>query len=377
MSGAFVDAAVGDSTRGVEFRLDWLALTFKRLSTETTLKHLASYLGEEWGPSGWELTPLGDQRVRGQGPSGALLEENLAQGWTHVQLKGEACGVIGTGTLLELCAASRTAFGDYFKATRVDVAWDDFEKRISPGQLRERVWVDRSRKQPGVKCKAVRSCERTNYGDALGGTFQLGSRSSTRILRWYDKEEESGGEVKSMRCELEVKGRFANALLRELLDAPTPREVVRVAVTHLVAFLDFRDPESGERAAWWAEFVGDAHAARVGRPAVSGLAEFLRRMLRQFGGAFLVLAQAAGGPERAAQLLVRLTDKPRNARHRRFIRDIQSGRTATFDREYVEHLSSMPLGPGACGSGAPDPKASGPHPSSVPETQPARDPQGS
>ncbi|MCC6784260.1 MAG: replication initiation factor domain-containing protein [Planctomycetes bacterium] len=377
MSGAFAGAGVGKPARGVEFRIDWLSLTFKGWSIDQVLAHLVPHFGEAWGDAGWEFTPIGEERMRGRGPHGSLIEENLRQDWTHLQIKGEACGVLGTGTLLDACAAARKQLGVRFAGRRVDVAWDDFEKRVGPADLRARVWSDRRHKQAGVRCKAVRSCERTNYGESLGGTFQLGSRQSGRVLRWYDKEEESKGKVRSMRCELETKDRFADALLAELITAGRPAAVVAAALGHLVAFLDFRDPaDKTRRARWWADFVGDAEAARVGKARPASLAEFLKSHVRQSGGGFRVLCAAVGDPVRAAGVLLAKTPEPRNPRHRRYLRDIEAGTLGPEDQPYLSHLSSMPLSLGPRKSGARGSKASTPADPPDTETQPAGDPQG-
>ena len=103
-----------------------------------------------------------------------------------------------------------------FKCTRLDIAVDDFEKRVSFTQVRD-------------------ACEAGNYArfsrflpirggnkkrENLGFTIYLGSRESDKIIRFYDKEVESKGKIKSYRWEGEYREERAVKILNEWLVLP-------------------------------------------------------------------------------------------------------------------------------------------------------------
>jgi hypothetical protein len=89
-----------------------------------------------------------------------------------------------------------------FGCTRIDLAIDDYSKSISFEEVSSAV-DNKNLKffQVGHVYKGL--------GNKKGFTVGLGSRSGDRYGRFYDKEVESAGRIKSYRLESELKGNIA------------------------------------------------------------------------------------------------------------------------------------------------------------------------
>ena len=95
--------------------------------------------------------------------------------------------------------------------TRIDLCYDDFNKRITPFE-----W-DNMAKSGRVECKArsrsyIASCFKK------GDTVYFGRRSGGRMLRIYDKSYESKGVIDSIRYEFEFKRDYAIAISESIRD---------------------------------------------------------------------------------------------------------------------------------------------------------------
>ncbi|MCH7911112.1 MAG: hypothetical protein IIB38_16050, partial [Candidatus Hydrogenedentes bacterium] len=85
--------------------------------------------------------------------------------------------VIGAETLLTLCRLGVDALGGEFTVSRLDVAWDDFSKGITPGRFRKRFW-DRAAKtrRPEVVCRAKSGISFEDDSAEGGSGYRIGSR---------------------------------------------------------------------------------------------------------------------------------------------------------------------------------------------------------
>lgn len=95
--------------------------------------------------------------------------------------------------------------------TRIDLCYDDYNKRITPFQWNELASLGQ------VECKArsrsyIASCHQK------GDTVYFGKRSGGRMLRIYDKAYESKGEVDAIRYEFEFKRDYAIAMSESIAD---------------------------------------------------------------------------------------------------------------------------------------------------------------
>lgn len=125
-----------------------------------------------------------------------------AQGW-QVVISGEGC--------MEFDAVSTLkSFLEVWhgKATRCDVAIDLIDTGITPESI-----ADEYREEFGSSAAKSWSFIKGKTGD----TFYLGSRSSERMLRAYDKGGEQGIPVDWLRVEMEYKGDYAQHALETFL----------------------------------------------------------------------------------------------------------------------------------------------------------------
>lgn len=88
------------------------------------------------------------------------------------------------------------------KITRIDIAYDDFDKVITPFDYNNFMVNGR------IRTKA-RSWSFIASGQLSGGTFYLGKRGRERFIRIYDKDFESGGKIPSIRYEFELRQEWA------------------------------------------------------------------------------------------------------------------------------------------------------------------------
>ncbi|MBK8975072.1 MAG: replication initiation factor domain-containing protein [Planctomycetes bacterium] len=362
-------AQVGEVSIGaVEFRIDYFAVTFHGCSDDDVRGWLGEAFGPDWEPAGWNPVLQDDERMlKVQGPHGAYLERDRSRDYVHVSLKGQACAAIGTEQLLSFARASRARCGGGFKPTRVDVAWDDHAKRIAPQEFAARVWErNGTDRRPEVMSKARKGCLHKNLGDAKGACCELGTRTSERMMRYYDKEAQSNGAVKAMRLELQTRHRAADALLSALIATESVSDAVSAAVSHLVGFVDFREvPCEGRgsrrrrRCAWWADLVGAADAARIGPKTGGDLVRTIEHTLKQMPGPFAVLVAVCGSVGKAAELLVRRAGGPlKNRRLQRHVEAVARGLVTPEEWVDLRRLVGvMPLNPGSRGRQAPGSKA--------------------
>lgn len=294
---------------------------------------VAKVLGDEWEEPFWEVLQDDERRFKAIGPAGGFVEQDRKGKWTHLAFKGTACGVIGTEKLVELCQLARRTLGPKFKATRVDLAWDDYGKQITPHRLRQEFWdAEKNGKREQVVCRA--KVARFHEDDPLGSgcSYYIGARTSERMVRLYDKSAQSGGEIDAMRVELQTRGDSANAVLTDLVQSDA--DWTTVALRHLVGFLDFRVEESYRshverrtRCGWWSDFVGSAEKATISRPEPQSLEGWIESFKRQNGSGFGVLLEMhAGDVEEACQALLSVIPRKQNPKHARMRQEIRRAR---------------------------------------------------
>jgi hypothetical protein len=89
------------------------------------------------------------------------------------------------------------------KMTRIDVACDDCSKSLSPDVLLEA--IEKRLNHGFRRWRVVKS-------DDGGFTIYFGSTGSDRMIRYYDKSIESGGEIDAYRFEVVLKDGYASSL---------------------------------------------------------------------------------------------------------------------------------------------------------------------
>jgi len=249
--------------------LDWLAVTAFMLP-----KSFAGFVMEQLlreplaSPDDWDkncFVHIGQGRRYGRiysGPLGITLYAYPLSGiHCHLEIKGEAIKFLGQDRLFEFLESLNQLdeLGSAslrqelplmppvrWDARRLDIAFDGvpFTPRdCYAAYLRG-----------NVRCAANRKSYDWRSNDE-GDTLYLGSRSSPRLVRIYDRRGFT-------RVEIESKGRWASALA-SILASRGAEDFENFAIGYLRQFLDFVDASKGgsiSRAPllpWWEMFVKD------------------------------------------------------------------------------------------------------------------------
>jgi hypothetical protein len=185
-----------------------------------------------------------------------------------------------------------------FKATRFDVALDDFKKSVSYEQVVDAIKVRNYSRFRNA------SWQENNDKKFPGWTVYMGSKDSDRRVRYYNKFSESKGRVNAYRWEVQLRNSLAYAAFKDYAAIP-PELFEEFAPTYLgavvagsVEFVD-RRPEVRtsrlERLPWWNELVERFGRVRHKRPqVVKTLQRSIKWIERQVAPTLVVLEQALG-----------------------------------------------------------------------------------
>ena len=257
----------------VEHGIDWLQGTWDhdhRAASAKDLRDLEHATAGVLPADGWEHCKNERRHEWSRilrGPGGAELWADNPRFGVHLRLPGDACERIGTAGLV--CVASR-----FRKVSRLDLRIDDYDRRKDPADIWPRlIGTD------GHWCPDVGVVTKVKTGSYLqdaatgGRTCYVGSRSSDRQLRVYDKGAESAGEIDAIRWELQCRGDKAQAVRRELLAMQTLDELPAVIGGVLRGFVEFRvsrgvrdNVERWDLEPWWSELTARAQVVRVALP---------------------------------------------------------------------------------------------------------------
>jgi hypothetical protein len=311
--GAAVQGAgVPTKRTGREVSIDWLEASVKDVESLEVFGLLVRHLGPQFRRGACDVLRDDESRFLAKGPFGLSVEADRRgqedstgekRTWVSVRMPGELCRTIGTDKLLDLVVALDAL--PSLKVSRLDVALDDFDKTFTSRVFAEAcvgpsLDAERAPLGPQVVTRVRRGA--WDWSRRLGGCFWLGGKKSPRLLRVYDKEQESGGLIPSTRVELQSRNEFGTALARRLVEARSAGgSLAEVFFQHLVSFVDLREPQADRsssqgwpRMPFWAAFVGDAQAVRTGRRSDSRVRTWIRHMVRQCGGFLGVMLRAFG-----------------------------------------------------------------------------------
>jgi len=227
------------------------------------------------------------------GPANSRLHFNPRNGSDfNLSLPGQACQRAGTERLRMFFSSFVDAGA---KARRVDLALDDYEKRITPARFLEEL---RGPNKVAHSKKVI-----TMTGEELGmpetgETVYLGGPKSARRLRVYDKSFESGGLIDAIRWELQERKRAAEKAAYDLAHGNW-NEVI---CSRLVGYVDFKERESApriqDRDRWglYEELMEGAKKADAYFPAEDKSMEEIKEwFVKQNGPILAVLLQHNGG----------------------------------------------------------------------------------
>jgi hypothetical protein len=214
-----------------------------------------------------------------------------------VTVQGEVCEQLGISGLVALSALTGLE-----PTSRLDVAWDAdwlipemFGQAFEAGDV-----VTRIQRPVNPDTGRIKGIQRESNHE--GDTVYLGSRTSERFLRVYDRRG-------PCRVEMELKERRAVELWRRFIKLNDEAEWGREALAELRAFIDFRHSEpsaltgkpiqTADRSllAWWAEFCAgaDRRSTVIPRkaPTLESLEAYIRR---QVAGPLALLVAVRGQP---------------------------------------------------------------------------------
>lgn len=146
-----------------------------------------------------------------------------------------------------------------FKPSRLDIAVDDYGKRLIPANI-----------HAAIQNYDVTGCRRNNmqtiWNSDGGWTFSFGSRQSNKYVRIYNKSVESKGLIDSYRIEAEYHDASAKVIWDFIVGHDNKAAVDFLREVALGA-IDFRKQVPGESAIerrprldWWQEFLDAANA---------------------------------------------------------------------------------------------------------------------
>jgi hypothetical protein len=157
-----------------------------------------------------------------------------------------------------------------FTATRIDTAMDTNDPEVSPAKVRE--CVDQRLFTCHAKSAGVSDSWKLDNPESRGQsqTVYIGSRSSSRFFRCYNKAEDifkkTGRDVGHLtRFEIEHKGEIAQMVLEMLADYGGDSIPAIFA-----GWLAFKDPknqrsrrERSDNAAWWNRLIGGENGVEL------------------------------------------------------------------------------------------------------------------
>lgn len=170
-----------------------------------------------------------------QGPLAGFMWHRLPKsgaGHCHVELKGEACALLGYARLQGFLQAIEAA-GYRVRLSRADVAFDGVP--FVPRMVRD-AWV------AGRVQTRIRSSSWEWFESETGTTFYYGLRASGRVVRVYDRRGPTRIEVEVREQRAEVFGR--------LLAQTSEAQFLAIAAAELASAAQFLG-DDGKVAPWW------------------------------------------------------------------------------------------------------------------------------
>lgn len=312
---------------GLRVLIDWLACTFRVShdeSVETLTETAQGLFSPHCDSTGWV-----DSKRGGYGYQFCKRRGDIAIYWggvvnpdtVHVQVTGKGCRQLEEEVITrydaEACELlglppNTSAWIVFFREllglgvtfSRLDVAIDDFQKRISLDTVLESV----HRGDCSTRFSTFREETSRGFdGELTGRTLYFGTRQSLMFVRMYDKglERYAAGEADTVadwvRVEMETKNERALAMVRQIVSGGFSS-----AVAVLWSYIDFKDPDDNtedqnhkyrrKTVAWWSDFLDVASKTRLSvDPVTRSVEKIMGWLWRQVAPSLHVVANATRG----------------------------------------------------------------------------------
>lgn len=229
----------------------------------------------------------------------------------------------------------------HVNTTRLDVAIDDYQKRIDFATMLSAL--------DGGNFSGFRKWSSWQESDG-GITLYMGRRMSEKFIRYYDKSVESKGKIDAFRLECELRDDRAKAAFKAIvsLHGESVDELLPAVIGGLVVgSLDFVDRSSGDRLerqdrlVWWRDFV-DEVGSRIclsvarARPSLERTLEWVKR---QVSPSLALIADVLGGFDK--HLLARWKDEARQRYTETHRKRISVASSEWLSKEFSEQLSEV------------------------------------
>lgn len=240
------------------FTIDYLTVNVKKIEAPVLLKAFCdSVKNNDVIMDNFTYRNFGG--MRGYNKSYAFLDEDLIRISFHdehpdfgvsINLTGKGCKFITGDDLISFIASLR-ADGYSYSVTRLDVAYDDFNKSIPVNDMIESVYsfIDYNKSISTRIDKRSVCLYEGAYNGVRYKNFEIGTRTSTGRIRLYDKRAEQRVDELEYwyRLELELRKEKSQAFLDMFVDGSGLSDIYISALESIVRFVDDRYEDSSHR----------------------------------------------------------------------------------------------------------------------------------
>ena len=212
----------------------------------------------EWHPYGIKVLWDVDQKARDRHGNRIVL-----------QLTGESMSQFPPDSLKRFLWDLSVKF--WFKATRIDLAFDDFEKIVRPAEVNE--YAEQGSYKGFRKHKYIGGSSRKGIATDEGIYFGTrGKNGGGKFLRCYAKDIESEGETDSIRWEVEFSKKKANDVFFNLAMSESVEDLATKIALFIGGAIDFAERSacgkfnSIDRLAFWEQILFHLGAAVLRAP---------------------------------------------------------------------------------------------------------------
>jgi DNA relaxase NicK len=227
----------------------------------------------------------------------------------HYEIPGSACDCINWDRFFALYDLLESNYKDKFSFTRLDYAFDNVP--FEPNQVKEAILNKDLRSLAKRETLHIHESPlEKREGEGIGtSTVTLGSRTSERMIRVYDKRGFT-------RLEIELKDKRADLVAKQLLALPEERLWFTVAQAHLLDYVDFKTD-------WWELFItsNKRAGATISNPTDISMGKLVNWIDRQVGPALSVAVDVL--PEGVLNSIVERGRRRRGERYGLLLADAQ------------------------------------------------------